>query len=513
MVIRVRDGAADDPHLVDDRGCLSRREVNTLLNRTVHGLRALGLGPDRPAAVFASNAAEAALAHVGGLLAGVASVPVNPMLGRAEVAYLLRDSGAGVLLVGPETAAVGVAAAADSGVPHVVGWRCDGHDDLVARVRWLAEQSADEPAADVASADILFYTSGTTGHPKGTTSRLSSVPRTVDDLVGLWLAHLPTQIGPSLRPTLVVGPMHHIAPLSSAIVGVLGHGAVVLPRFDATEVVRAIERYRPGSMVMVPTHFSRLLALPAEVREGADVSSIEWVGLTGASCPVELKRRMIEWMGPVVLEAYGGTEAGVVCLIDSKEWLDHPGSVGTCIPDFEPVVVGEDDAVLSPGEVGRLYFRDLTGRGIEYRNAPDKTAAAHLAPGVFTLGDVGYVDPDGYVYITDRAVDMIVSGGVNIYPAEAEAVLVQHPAVRDVAVIGVPHPDLGEAVRALVEPADADAPPDADELIRYCRQRLAHYKCPTSVELVVSVGRSAMGKLDKRALRAPYWPTERTIGG
>ena len=218
-------------------------------------------------------------------------------------------------------------------------------------------------------------------------------------------------------------------------------------------------------------------------------------------------------LGPVVLEAYGGTEAGVVCLIDSKEWLDHPGSVGTCIPDFEPVVVGEDDAVLSPGEVGRLYFRDRSGRGIEYRNAPDKTASAHRSPGVFTLGDVGYVDEEGYVYVTDRAVDMIVSGGVNIYPAESEAVMVQHPAVRDVAVIGVPHPDLGEAVRALVEPADPDAPPDPGELIGYCRERLAHYKCPTSVELVDSVGRSAMGKLDKRALRSPYWPTGRTIGG
>src|SRR5882724_363492 len=241
---------------------------------------------------------------------------------------------------------------------------------------------------------------------------------------------------------------------------------------------------------MVPTHLVRLSKLPAEIRAEVDVSSLRSVVLTGAACPPEAKRDILDWWGPVVLEGYGGTEAGILTLISPQEWAAHVGSVGRCLPDVECVVVDDDDQELPPGEVGRLYFRDRSGRGISYRSDPEKTAAAHLAPGVFTIGDVGYVDADGYVYIVDRAIDMIISGGTNIYSAEVEAVLLQHPQVRDAALIPLPHPDLGEIPHALLEAADSHAPPDPGAVIAFCRDRLAHYKCPRSAEVVDSVGRS-----------------------
>jgi long-chain acyl-CoA synthetase len=234
---------------------------------------------------------------------------------------------------------------------------------------------------------------------------------------------------------------------------------------------------------------------------------MKFVTHTGAACPVEVKRAMIDWWGPIFVDAYGATEVGTTCSITSTEWLEHPGSVGRAVPPFEALVIDDDGRELPPNVEGKLYFRDTTGRGIFYPNDPQKTAAAHIAPGVFTLGEIGYVDEDGYVFITDRFSDLVVSGGANIYPAEAEQVLVEHPEVADVACIGVPHADMGEALKALVVPRDPASPPDPAALITFCRERLSHYKCPRSVDIVASVGRNAMGKINKRALRAPYWAT------
>ncbi len=246
------------------------------------------------------------------------------------------------------------------------------------------------------------------------------------------------------------------------------------------------------------------------MRDRYDVSSMRYVAHTGASCPVEVKRAMIEWWGPIFVDAYGASEVGTTCSITSEEWLTHPGSVGRAIPPFTAMVLGDDDQEVPPGTEGRLYFSDATGRGVVYPNDPAKSAAAHIAPGVFTLGEIGYMDPDGYVYITDRFSDMVVSGGANIYPAEAEQVLMQHPGVVDVACIGVPHPEMGEELRALVIPADPAAPPDPAELVAFCRERLTHYKCPRTVELVEDLGRTTMGKINKRRLRAPYWENSAT---
>jgi acyl-CoA synthetase (AMP-forming)/AMP-acid ligase II len=292
-----------------------------------------------------------------------------------------------------------------------------------------------------------------------------------------------------------------------------GKPLVAMGRFDAEVVLDTIARRRVSSTLMVPTHFQRLLALPEATRARYDVSSLRSVAHTGAACPREIKQRMIDWFGPVLLEAYGGTESGTTNSITSEEWLKKPGSVGRTLAPFELLVVGEDGQAQRQGEVGQLYFRDTTGRGIIYHNDPEKTRAAHLAPGVFTLGEMGYVDEDGYVFITDRVSDMIVSGGVNIYPAEAEQVLIRHPAVADVAVIGAPNDEMGEEVKALVIPKDPASPPAVAALDAFCRQSLAGFKCPRSYDFVADLGRNAMGKVNKRALRRAYWPSERTIGG
>jgi long-chain acyl-CoA synthetase len=280
---------------------------------------------------------------------------------------------------------------------------------------------------------------------------------------------------------------------------------VILERFDAEDALRTIATYRTESAVMVPTHFVRMLALPDDVKRRYDVSSMRLVAHTGAKCPVDVKRAMIEWFGPVFTDAYGATEVGTTCSITSQEWLENPGSVGRAIPPFTAEVYDDDDQLVGPNVEGRLFFRDATGRGVVYPNDPEKTAAAHLAPGVFTLGEIGYINEAGYVFLTDRSSDMVVSGGANIYPAEAEQVLVQHPGVADVGCIGVPHHEMGEELRALVVPVDPAAPPDPAELIAFCRARLSHYKCPRSVEIVADLGRNSMGKLNKRALRRPYW--------
>jgi long-chain acyl-CoA synthetase len=264
-----------------------------------------------------------------------------------------------------------------------------------------------------------------------------------------------------------------------------------------------------ASSVMVPTHFSRLLALPPGTRARYDTGSLRKVVHTGAACPVDVKRAVIDWWGPVLSEAYGGSESGTVCAIESADWLAHPGSVGRPVAGFEALILGDDGRPLPPGEAGPLWFRDLTGRGVRYHGVPSDAPE----PGLFSLGEIGRIDAEGFVYITDRQSDMVVSGGVNLYPAEAEAALARHPAVADVAVIGVPHADMGEALHALVVPAPGVAPPATSELDAFCRANLAPPKCPRSYELVETVGRNIMGKVDKRALRRPYWPTDRTIGG
>lgn len=501
----------DDFAIVADEQRLSWAELDRIVDRGTNALLAADLGAERRIAVFAPNAIETAVAYLCGLHAGVSNVPANFHFTAEEVAYILRDSGARLIFVGPETAAAALAAAREVDGIRVIGWRCDAIVGVESWDGWLAAASEAPPRTDMPPRPYLHYTSGTTGRPKGTETPPTMLPAA--DTVGELFAALHQLVaeGPA-GPTLLVGPLYHTGPLLSVRGLSGGKPLVILPRFDAEAILKAIDRWRCSTVTMVPTHFQRLLALPEAVRNRYDLSSLRLVSHTGAACPADVKRAMIAWFGPILTEAYGATECGTTNMITAEEWLAHPGSVGRTLPPFELVVVGEDGSRLGAGEAGQLYFRDTTGRGVIFRNDAEKTASVHLEPGVFTLGDVGYVDAEGYVYITDRVSDMIVSGGVNIYPAEIEQVLVAHPDIDDVAVIGVPNLEMGEEVKALVVPRTGTTL-SGDLLAAFCRQKLAGYKCPRSYDLVPDVGRNAMGKVNKRALRKPYWPSDRMIGG
>jgi acyl-CoA synthetase (AMP-forming)/AMP-acid ligase II len=496
--------------LADDHRQLDWPEFADAVNRGTNRLLAEALPPGARVAIFAHNAVETVLAYALCLRAGIASVPVNFHLTIDELAYILEDSAAALLFVDAQTAAVGVAAARLAGLGRVIGWGTAYTTGVESWQDWLAAGDPREPSGDIVPVAHLHYTSGTTGRPKGAQTPPNMFPPAADMRQFLAAMRDVVAAGPQEGPALLVGPLYHTGPLGSVRRLLGGKGVIVMPRFDAERVLALIERWRIDSAVMVPTHFQRLLALPEPTRRRYDLSSLRQIAHTGAACPVEVKRAMIDWWGPVLLEAYGGTEAGTTNFISSAEWLKKPGSVGRAVAPLAPVVVGEDGEELGADAIGVLYFRDPTGRGIVYHNDPEKTAQAHRKPGEFTLGDIGYVDRDGYVFITDRVSDMIVSGGVNIYPAEIEQALLEHPLVDDVAVIGTPNADMGEEVKALVVARQPIA--DAD-LRDYCRARLAGYKCPKSFDFVPDLGRNIMGKLNKRALRRPYWPTDRTIGG
>jgi acyl-CoA synthetase (AMP-forming)/AMP-acid ligase II len=498
--------------LADPGRTLDWSTLDETLNRATNALLAENLPGESRVAVFAQNAVETVLAYLACLHAGMSAVPVNSSLTADELAYILADSGAALLFVDAHTRSAGLAAARQEGLARVIGWGGSSSDGTVDFAAWLNRAGAGAPPETIPPRPYLHYTSGTTGRPKGTESPPAMFPR-APDVAGMFAAlRAQVEAGPVGAPALVVGPLYHNASLGA--VRRLGGGKplVVLPRFDAEAVLAAIERWRIDSCVMVPTHFQRLLALPEAVRARYDVSSLRQVSHTGAACPVQVKRDMIAWWGPVLLEVYGGTEAGTTCMINSAEWLARPGSVGRPVAPLEVLVVGSAGEELGPGETGVLYFRDPSGRGIIYHNDPEKTGQAHRAPGVFTLGDIGFVDDAGYVFITDRVSDMIISGGVNIYPAEIEQSLIGHPGIADVAVIGVPNADKGEEVKALVV-TDEESGIDAAALALYCRERLAGYKCPRSFEFVADVGRNEAGKINKRELRRAYWPSGRTIGG
>lgn len=501
----------------DDTTELSWMAVDDVLNRCANGLHALDLGPDRRIAVFAENSVETALSNLGGLVAGASVVPVNFHLTAEEVAYILSDSGARVLFVDAVTRERGIEAAKQSQVHTIIAWPDDEISkkpadgvQLTGWQTWLSASSADNPDHSIPPKPNLLYTSGTTGRPKGTElpPTMFAGGDTVEEHLANFRERTLVRTTGEVGPQLVVGPMYHTGPLSATRQLIAGVPSVILGRFDAELTLATIEKYKIQSTLMVPTHFVRLLALPEDIKNKYDLSSIQSVSHTGAKCPVDIKRGMIEWFGPVFLDAYGASEVGTTCMILSEEWLTHPGSVGKAVPPFTALILDDDDNELPHSTEGKLYFRDATGRGVVYHNDPEKSAAAHVAPGVFTLGEIAYMDEEGYVYITDRFSDMVVSGGVNLYPAEAEQILIKHPAVLDVACIGIPHKEMGEELKALVILKADAAAPTPEVLIAWCRDQLSHYKCPRSLDFVTDLGRNTMGKINKRKLKAPYWENE-----
>lgn len=473
--------------LTDGTTTLDWEQVDDRVHGAAVMLRELTAGTEGRVAVMAHNSVDTVVTHAAVILAGLSAVPVSFHLTAGEVAYLLEVSGATLLVVDPETAHVGTEAAA-----RVEGVR------VLDSASLAGQAVATEDLTSLRPRPPLLFTSGTTGRPKPVEQPPTMFPRV--DTVGDLLAGFAENPLAEFRPHLVVGPLYHTGPLTAVRLLLARTPLVVMPRFDAEAVLRAVQEHRIEGSVMVPTHFARLLSLPEDVRSSYDVSSLRQVVHTGSACPVEVKRQMIEWWGPVLVEAYGGTEVGTTTSITSEEWLAHPGSVGRAVPPFEALVLDDAGNEVPTGQAGQLCFRDTTGRGLVYA-IDGLTSSTPYPPGVFTLGEVGRVDEEGFVYITDRSADLVVSGGVNIYPAEVERVLLTHPEVEDVAVFGVPVEDLGEELRALVV-VNGDV--TAQELMVLCRSELAGFKCPRTLDLVESLPRTTMGKLDKRVLRERY---------
>ncbi|MGI9602032.1 MAG: AMP-binding protein [Acidimicrobiales bacterium] len=431
------------------------------------------------------------------LRSGLYYTPINWHLTEPEVTYIVEDCGAKALVTSEAHAQR--AAGTDVGMRLLIDGHRPGWDHYTDA---LADYGTDRPEAEPEGTG-MFYSSGTTGRPKGILFDLPD--RLVSERSPMILPGSPWRFDED-TVYLSPAPMYHAAPVvTSTLVHRCGGTVVVMDRFDAEGALAAIERFRCNRAQFVPTMFVRMLKLDPAVRERYDTSSLEVAGHAAAPCPVAVKQQMIDWWGPVLWEYYAGSENVGSTSISSEEWLDHPGSVGR--PRFCTVHICDDDGSELPvGGVGQIWF-ETPGASFEYHGDPDKTAASRNEAGWFTIGDVGYLDEDGYVYLTDRKSFTIISGGVNIYPQEAENVLVMHPEVADVAVIGVPHDELGEQVKAVVQPADgvvgdADL---AERLMAYCGEHLARYKCPRSIDFDPALPRHDTGKLYKRLIRDRYW--------
>ena len=480
------------------------RELAELTNRYVHGLRSRGMQTGDVLAVLLPNGTDILALFLAAAQGGFYIVPVNWHLVGPEVGHILEDSGAKVFVCHERFAEVGEAAADMAGVAQegrfAVG-DVNGFDPVDALE---AGQPSTAPADRTAGAPMQ-YTSGTTGRPKGVRRPLTGqAPEAVAERNAGFLSLF--GIRPFEDNVHICGsPLYHTAVLVWASGSVqIGHTVVLMDKWTPEEMLALIERHQVTQTHMVPTQFNRLLGLPEDVRTNYDLSSLRSMVHGAAPCPKEIKRQMIEWWGPVLLDYYAATEGGGT-LITSEEWLRKPGSVGKAWPQSEIAVFDDEGNELPTGEVGQIYMR-MGDSTFEYHKDAEKTKASRLK-NFFTVGDIGYLDEDGYLFLCDRKNDMIISGGVNVYPAEIEGELLMHPKVADVAVFGIPHVDWGEEIKAVVEPTKG-VEPNADlgeEILAFAASRLAKFKLPRSVDYVSEMPRDPNGKLYKRKLRDPYW--------
>jgi long-chain acyl-CoA synthetase len=498
------------PALIDERGASTWKDLDRRTNQLVHALRGLGLGAGDVIAIYAGNCREYYEIMLAANHAGLIYVPVNWHFSAEELAYVIDNAGARVLFAEGQFEPIAAAALARGetpGLEHAFTLRGSGSAPFTDYETLLAQASDAEPA-DQCAGGPMFYTSGTTGRPKGVRSTTSKPggPLMVLEMMGAGLSGM---LGiPNDGTTLLCGPVYHSAQWAFSFLPLLTGSTVVMRhRFDAAETLAVIDTHKVTNVHLVPTQFHRLLRLDDAERAAFSGGSLRVVWHGAAPCPPEVKRRMIEWWGPVVGEYYGSTEGSIVTLISAAEWLERPGSVGRPTPLVTISVRDDQGAEVATGTSGQIYVRSNTGSDFEYHNDPRKTAEVHLAPGTYTFGDIGYFDADGYLYLSDRKIDMIISGGVNIYPAEIEAVLVTHPAIEDAAVFGIPNEEFGEEVKAAVTLRAGYAPGEAlsAELIALCRERLAGYKAPRSVDYETAMPRHETGKLYKRLLRDRYW--------
>jgi long-chain acyl-CoA synthetase len=474
--------------------------------RATGGLLELGVGAGDRVALLLRNSLEFLEASIATVPMGARSVPINWHWRGEEIAHVLLDSGAKALVVHADLWPA-IAASVPPGVAVVVVPLEDGADGedielpdgALSWPDWLArsEPWAQPPETTPAS---IIYTSGTTGLPKGVV-RSPPTDAQREGLMALFDEIF--QLAPGER-TLIPAPMYHSAPNAYVNAAVMrGMDITIMTGFDAEEFLRLVAEQRVTVVQMVPTMFVRLLALPESVRGSHDLSSLRWVVHAAAPCPPEVKRAMIEWLGPIVSEYYGSTETGPVTFATSEDWLAHPGTVGRAVSRATVKVLDGDGRELPPGESGEVYMRlevlsDFTYEGDELKRR------AVERDGLLSCGDIGYLDEDGFLYINDRRSDMVISGGVNVYPAEIEACLLSLGGVRDCAVFGIPDAEFGEVLAAHVEPHDG-AGLTVEEVREHVRTRLAGYKTPRVVEFSDSLPREDSGKIFKRRLREPYW--------
>lgn len=485
---------------------LTFRELDDRSKQLAHMLRDRGLHAGQHIAIFMENNLRFFEVVWAALRSGLYLTPINSHLTGSEAGYILQDCHAQALITSKAMAPMAEQLKGFDSICHtqlMVNGTVPGFEDYETAIAcWPASALADQPAGQ-----FMMYSSGTTGRPKGIMRPLSGMQ--VDDPespIGGMQRNLWSFDETSVY--LSPAPLYHSAPLGFTTGTIaLGGTVVMMPKFDERQALAAIENFRVTHSQWVPTMFTRMLALPEKVRSGFDLSSHTAAVHAAAPCPLGVKQKMFDWWGPILYEYYGGSEQNGLTHCGPEAWLAHPGTVGK--PIYGALHICDDEGrELESGKPGLVYF-ELPERSFSYHGDDTKTRSTQhpLHSNWTTLGDVGYVDDDGYLFLTDRATFMIISGGVNIYPQEVEDQLIMHPAVADVAVIGVPDERMGEAVKAIVQ-LEPHADPEerlADDLMAYARANLAHYKCPKSVDFMTELPRLPTGKLYKRLLKDRYW--------
>ncbi len=501
--------AHEDPDalaVVDPDGTeISAGELLARCNRMAHGLRALGLQAGDTVAAILPNGVYPATVYLAALQIGLYYVPINYRLSPPEVAYILSDSDAKAFVTHERFATLAVEAADIAAIPadgRLAVGAVPGFRDLE---QLLASQPETDPSDRLAGA-AMHYTSGTTGRPKGVKRALSGLdPDTSSELFSMFL--LLFGIGPrDGNVHLSTSPNYHTAVTTFAGNALhAGHPVVYMDKWDPEQTLALIEKYGCTHTHMVPTQFHRMLQLPDDVRAKYDVSSMKFAIHAAAPCPIDVKHKMIAWWGESIIEYYGATEGGGT-LATAAQWLAYPGTVGTVWPSSTLKIVDDDGVECPTGTPGIVWMKMATG-DFEYKGDKSKTDDSHDADGFFTVGDVGYLNEEGYLFLCDRKSDMIIAGGVNIYPAEIEGELLAHPGIADAAVFGIPDDDMGEQIKAVIEVRDGVVADDAlrASIMDHLAGRLAKFKWPRSIDFVDQLPREPTGKLLKRTLRDPYW--------
>ncbi|MBW1711359.1 MAG: AMP-binding protein [Deltaproteobacteria bacterium] len=485
------------------------KELDERANRLAHLFRGAGLGVGDHIAILMENNAHYFVAALAAQRSGLYYTAISTHLTTNEVEYIVNDCEAKLFFT--SYAMKDLARVLLDKTPNVetrlmANGAIAGYESFEQR----AAEYPITPIADECQGRDMLYSSGTTGRPKGIVPPDLGQPLEEgnEELLVYGNLYGLDQNTVYLSPA----PLYHAAPLRFCMIMMRFGGTVaVMEKFDAVEFLAMVEKYRITHTQVVPTMFIRMLKLDEEIRKKFDLSSLKLIIHAAAPCPIPIKEKMIEWLGPIIYEYYAGSEGNGFVSINSEEWLKHKGSVGRGLKGTVHIL-DENENELPPGEPGLIYIAD--GTPFTYHNDPEKTAASQSSKGWTTLGDIGYLDEEGYLYLTDRKDNMIISGGVNIYPQEAENVMIMHPKVKDVAVFGVPNEEFGEEVKAVVQPVDtAEAGPALEqELIAFCHQSLSKIKCPKSVEFEENMPRTPTGKLIKRLLKERYWKNVKKAG-